>query len=794
MKFKLIAVLIAVAALFIGAVLWRTDSFVYGDRMNWVEAQTRTQMGSLSHALNAELKSLQRLVLDLKAEDLGKTSAKWNTLNPYFAVASFGISNNQLQQNFFSAKEGSVAEKWSPEFVKAAVGNLGSSARVEYKYFVKPFQDSQRNNYLALLFIEQGKALAIFGSAENFQSLIDSQKGSIGSFSVATVSGLTVAHSVPEYVGTSMSQDVVFQEAVKSGAVYGSAVLEVKKDQKVYGVYEVVPQTNLFVLSAAPLDQAMKGREGLWMQFLLLGLGIIAVGAAGALWVVMPAEKRIEDLEQEVADASSKVTTLNAQQSLEPVKIEDPGVSNKVKLEAATQVSSALAHEMRGPLASILGYTQMIVARSEDEQIIKNTDSILREARAARSVIEKLLGYAGEEIREKTTISVEAPLSKTLKEMQPLFESKGVNIVCDFSSKELNAIDLDSMSKAFSNILQNSVESMERMQNKEIKIKTYDDEAGIHLTISDSGEGIESQNLNKIFDPFYTTRSFQNHMGLGLSAAYGVLKEHNAEVSVESQRGHGTTLSILFKLNPAQERISSLPTPPPAPTAKKIPPPPPPIVANVDDVEDVDNFNVELPAVLKAKDKSSEGKLPPPPPEVEELVKPVLESEILAKTESISEVSLRSEEKGPSPLDMNIENLLEELPEASVEEKSNEAPIVEKVMKKVKMKVKKPIDEDELTFIDGFLDNEQEVEVEVEVEQEVVVEVSSDKSEATQIVKTSTSESENVAYDDMTTNSVPMTADFKSDNKILPPSKKRDKKGSKLDDYKVDIRKPGKRV
>lgn len=84
--------------------------------------------------------------------------------------------------------------------------------------------------------------------------------------------------------------------------------------------------------------------------------------------------------------------------------------------------------------------------------------------------------------------------------------------------------------------------------------------------------------------------------------------------------------------------------------------------------------------------------------------------------------------------------------------------------------------------------------MEVEVEQEVVVEVSSDKSEATQIVKTSTSESENVAYDDMTTNSVPMTADFKSDNKILPPSKKRDKKGSKLDDYKVDIRKPGKRV
>lgn len=795
MKFKLIAVLIAVAALFIGAVLWRTDSFVYGDRMNWVEAQTRTQMGSLSHALNAELKSLQRLVLDLKTEDLGKTSAKWNTLNPYFAVASFGINNNQLQQNFFSAREGSAAEKWSPEFVKAAVGNLGNSARSEYKYFVKPFQDSQRNNYLALLFIEQGKALAIFGSAENFQSLIDSQKGSISSFSVATVSGLTVAHSVPEYVGTSMSQDVVFQEAIKSGAAYGSSVLEIKKDQKVYGVYEVVPQTNLFVLSAAPLDQAMKGREGLWMQFLLLGLGIIAVGAAGALWVIMPAEKRIEDLEQEVAEASSKVTNFGSQQTSEPVKVEDPGVANKVKLEAATQVSSALAHEMRGPLASILGYTQMIVARSEDEQIIKNTDSILREARAARSVIEKLLGYAGEEIREKTTIGIEAPLSKTLKDMQSLFESKGVNVVCDFSSKELTAVDVESVSKAFSNILQNSVEAMERMQNKEIKIRTYDDEAGIHLTITDSGEGIESQNLNKIFDPFYTTRSFQNHMGLGLSAAYGVLKEHNAEVSVESQRGQGTTLSALFKLNPAQERIASLPTPPPAPKAKKIPPPPVPVVAPVEDMDDVDNFNVQLPTVLKAKEVGSEVKLPPPPPpEVEELVMPIKDQETVIGIEVKSNVASGSDEKGPSPLDMNIENLLEELPEATAEDKIQESPIVEKVIKKVKMKVKKPIDEDELTFIDGFLDNEQEVEVEVEVEQEVVVSVNSNKSDVDQAFENQVSVGEKNSFTDLATSSAPMNTDFISDVKILPPTKKRDKKNSKLDDYKVDIRKPGKRV
>ena len=153
-----------------------------------------------------------------------------------------------------------------------------------------------------------------------------------------------------------------------------------------------------------------------------------------------------------------------------------------------------------------------------------------------------------------------------------------------------------------------------------------------------------------------------------------------------------------------------------------------------------------------------------------------------------------SDEKGPSPLDMNIENLLEELPEATAEDKIQESPIVEKVIKKVKMKVKKPIDEDELTFIDGFLDNEQEVEVEVEVEQEVVVSVNSNKSDVDQAFENQVSVGEKNSFTDLATSSAPMNTDFISDVKILPPTKKRDKKNSKLDDYKVDIRKPGKRV
>ena len=170
-----------------------------------------------------------------------------------------------------------------------------------------------------------------------------------------------------------------------------------------------------------------------------------------------------------------------------------------------------------------------------------------RETRGARSILDKLLGYAGEEIQEKNSMKLEGPLVKALKASEALFAHKGVKLTKNFQDTSAMDLHVDAIIRALGNILQNSVEAMERMAKKEVKVDLYEDTQGTHLIIEDTGEGIEAQNVEKIFDPFFTTRSFQNHMGLGLSVAFGILKEHNAEVQVESQRGQGTKISILFK-------------------------------------------------------------------------------------------------------------------------------------------------------------------------------------------------------------------------------------------------------
>lgn len=542
MKVKIIAVMVAVAALFIGTVLWRTDSFVYGDRMSWVESQTRTQLGAINYSLATELKSLQRVVANFNSENFQKGKINWSSLAPYYAVASFSISGKDLEPQALVVKENSKAAAWTKEFVKSAVGNL-QGRTPEMRYFIKPFQDSQRGRYVAVLLLDGSRAYALIGSGETFQSMIDAQRGALSAFSIVTSTGLTVGHSIPEYLGTIMRDDPVFKDAQKSGSSHGSNTYQLKSGP-LYGMYEIIPQSNLYVLSSAPLADTMKGRTGLWWQFILMGGGLVLVAVASILAIVMPSEKEREKLEQDLLEAKAKPAMVAAS---EKVVALDPEIAQKEKLDASMRVASALAHEMRGPLASILGYSQMILAKAPEEEIVQSAESIVRETRGARSILDKLLGYAGEEIQEKNSMKLEGPLVKALKASETLFAHKGVKLTKNFQDTSAMDLHVDAIIRALGNILQNSVEAMERMAKKEVKVDLYEDTQGTHLIIEDTGEGIEAQNVEKIFDPFFTTRSFQNHMGLGLSVAFGILKEHNAEVQVESQRGQGTKISILFK-------------------------------------------------------------------------------------------------------------------------------------------------------------------------------------------------------------------------------------------------------
>ncbi len=578
MKRKLLTIIAIVAVIFVSAVLWRVDGFIFGDRMNWAEAQGRGQLVAVHQALQTELSSLERIVYSFSSENFRREKINWNSLRPYYAVASLDLGNQgDIQTQNLFVKDKSTAATWNADFLNKAIVRIDGKLTSGNQIFIKPFQDGNKGRHVALLFINRNKAFALIGAGEAFQSLIDTQKGSLNSFSIVTTSGITAGHSTPEYVGTLLTEDPVFKVAKQSGNLQGVGVYDSGRGQKILGLYDQIANTNILILSSANVNDLMKGRSALVWQFVFLGLGLVLVGIAGILFVVNPHEKSLENLAnharslvagkkdfptipmtseiQEIDDLLNSVqtgavpavtTTTSSQPALQSAAVVNPREQLQTKIEAYQRVASALGHEMRAPLTSILGYSQMVLVRTEDPDIVSSVESILRESRAARNVLEKLFSFAGEEELEKNTMKMEAPLARALKKLEPLLNQKSIKLEKDIQDTVAMPISVEHLSRAFENILTNSVEAMDRMPKKEMQVRLFENSEGIIITVTDSGEGIESADLQKVFDPFFTTRSFQNHTGLGLTVAMGIFREHGADVKVDSVRGSGTTVHITF--------------------------------------------------------------------------------------------------------------------------------------------------------------------------------------------------------------------------------------------------------
>lgn len=210
------------------------------------------------------------------------------------------------------------------------------------------------------------------------------------------------------------------------------------------------------------------------------------------------------------------------------------------KLSAIGELASGIAHEIRNPLGIIKTISQTINKDIEDEEIKEGLEIIEHEIDRANKVIQGLLDFAKPSIFNSKIQSIHKIISEVLILMNKYAQQHRVEIKYEVVEDSFINVDADKIKQAFVNIIFNAVQAMPKGGNLNIQLENEDGFSKI--SFSDEGIGIDENIMEKIFEPFYTTK--EKGTGLGLSITHRIIEEHKGYIEIDSKVGVGTTVII----------------------------------------------------------------------------------------------------------------------------------------------------------------------------------------------------------------------------------------------------------
>ncbi len=213
------------------------------------------------------------------------------------------------------------------------------------------------------------------------------------------------------------------------------------------------------------------------------------------------------------------------------------------KLAALGTMAAGIAHEIRNPLTSLQLFVQMMAERFDDHEFrAKFSQVVPPEIERLNKIVSGLVSFAkpSKLIREPSQIN--DILDKTVMLSEISFKKLNVKVVKEFGEVPKVMADSQQMMQIFLNLIKNGAESMS--EGGTLTVKTYfnDITGKVAVDITDTGIGISEETLKKLFSPFFTTK--EGGTGLGLAITRRIIEEHQGEIKVKSEVGHGTTFTV----------------------------------------------------------------------------------------------------------------------------------------------------------------------------------------------------------------------------------------------------------
>ena len=232
--------------------------------------------------------------------------------------------------------------------------------------------------------------------------------------------------------------------------------------------------------------------------------------------------------------------------SLENMKRLQTELVQREKLASLAQLVSGAAHEINNPLAAILGYSELLAAQAglESEQA-SMARKIGQQARRTRELLSSLLSFAQQSPGEKTLLDMGSIVQRALQMKMLRTENKNIHLESRIAPG-LPQIwgNVNQLFQCCVEIIGNATDALEEVGGGTLSVSVLEEGDELVMEFSDSGPGIRDP--QRIFDPFYTTKAVGKGMGLGLSVTYGVVQDHQGQISCENRPEGGAVFELRF--------------------------------------------------------------------------------------------------------------------------------------------------------------------------------------------------------------------------------------------------------
>lgn len=216
------------------------------------------------------------------------------------------------------------------------------------------------------------------------------------------------------------------------------------------------------------------------------------------------------------------------------------------RLASIGELVSGVAHEMNNPLTSVIGFSDYLLQNEIPPDVKEGLEYINRDARRTASIVNNLMIFAREQPGQKTPLDIKEILNRVLSLHAYALKIKNITVQTNYS-EDLPAVMGNSaqLHQVFSNIIINAEQAMyEKDKKGTLSIDTKRSGRDARIILADSGPGIEKSLIDKIFNPFFTTREVGQGTGLGLSICHGIITEHGGSIRAESRPGNGAVFTI----------------------------------------------------------------------------------------------------------------------------------------------------------------------------------------------------------------------------------------------------------